>query len=662
MARRKRSEIDAEEQKKLASWCNQKFKDAMIAKQQTTEEWFTYLNAYNNSLYTDKKVPDYRSNYCNNLIYSTIESMRPIMFDGNPKFECMPVTRESLEYSKDIDTALDYEWHRTKMRSLLISNSIYTFVLGSSVIMLPYQYSDNDEFDGNVCPIPINPFNLYPDPLATSVEDAEYIIYATYEHENKLKKRYPEFADKIEGGDIKYEELVNSRNENAKINNQILLLEVWCRDYTTIDCEEVDEHGQKIKRREFKYPKGRVIVCAPDLELVFEDKENPYDTGRFPFFVFKNTNVPFKFWGEGEVKYLLSPQQAVNDLSNQVIDNAKHTANMQWIIDKNAGIPKGELTNRPGLIIRKNPGAEVRRDAPPAMPMYVSEMITRNEQAIEVISGVHDITRGQTPTGIESASAIQALQEAANQRIRLKVTLLEETLSEIGAEWLSRMKQFWKTNRVIPVEMPKTASLPTGQLQGFEVNMQQSMMQPSEKTYDFVEISKDKQLAQNYKVKVVGAGSMQMNKASMLDLMIRLAQTMGEDGMPMVTRECVLDYLPNVNKQIIMDYFAKLKEEQMQREQAQMLNNEAVAQLQQLTEIVSGLQQRAEKEDQDAYEQNIMEQGYTQGMAYAQMIKQQQDEMGELPPELLQELAQMSDEELQQIIAENPELLDKLSQ
>ena len=57
-----------------------------------------------------------------------------------------------------------------------------------------------------------------------------------------------------------------------------------------------------------------------------------------------------------------------------------------------------------------------------------------------------------------------------------------------------------------------------------------------------------------------------------------------------------------------------------------------------------------------------MEQGYTQGMAYAQMIKQQQDETGDLPPELLQALAQMSDEELQQIIAENPELLDKLSQ
>ena len=661
MAKKKQSQIDFEEQKKLSSWCYQKFKDAMLAKQQTTEDWFKYLNAYNNDLYTNNNVPDYKSNYCNNLIYSTIESMRPIVFDGNPKFECVPATAEALQYSKDIDTALDYEWYRTKMREKLISNSIYTFVLGTSIIMLPYLYSDNDEFDGNVCPIVVNPFNLYPDPLATSVEDAEYIIYATYEHENKLKKRYPEYADKIDGGDIKFEELVNSRNENAKITNQILLLEVWCRDYTTIEYEEVDKNGEKTKKKKFKYPKGRVIICAPELELVFEDKENPYESGRFPFFIFKNTNVPFQFWGEGEVKYLLSPQQAINDLSNQVIDNAKHTANMQWIIDKNAGIPKGELTNRPGLIIRKNPGAEVRRDSPPSMPMYVSEMITRNEQAIEVISGVHDITRGQTPTGIESASAIQALQEAANQRIRLKITLLEETLADMGNEWLSRMKQFWKTNRIIPAEKPKTASMPVGERNMFEMQMADGI-EDTENTYDFVEIAKDKHLAQKYRVKVIGANSIQINKASMLDLMIRLAQTPAEDGMPMVTRECVLDYLPNVNKNIIMQYFSKLKEEQMQREQTQMLNNQAMAQLQEVTAVVQELQAKAQEEEQEEYEQQIKEQGYTEGIAYAQAIMQQQEQEGELPPELLQELAAMSDEELQVIISRYPELLDKLGQ
>ena len=38
MAKKKQSQIDFEEQKKLSSWCYQKFKDAMITKQQTTED------------------------------------------------------------------------------------------------------------------------------------------------------------------------------------------------------------------------------------------------------------------------------------------------------------------------------------------------------------------------------------------------------------------------------------------------------------------------------------------------------------------------------------------------------------------------------------------------------------------------------------------------
>ena len=231
----------------------------------------------------------------------------------------------------------------------------------------------------------------------------------------------------------------------------------------------------------------------------------------------------------------------------------------------------------------------------------------------------------------------------------------------MGNEWLSRMKQFWKSNRVIPVEKPKTASMPVGERNMFEMQMSGNI-EDTENTYDFVEISKDKQLAQKYRVKVIGANSIQINKASMLDLMIRLAQTTAEDGMPMVTRECVLDYLPNVNKNIIMQYFSKLKEEQMEKEQAQMLNNQAMAQLQEVTQIVQQLQAKAQEEEQKQYEQGIKEQGYVEGIAYSQVMQQQMEQEGDLPPELLQELADMSDSELQQIISQYPELLDKISQ
>lgn len=648
-----------EKEKILASTVYQKFKDAMLAKAPYTERWLQYLNAWNNSLYENQHMPSYKTNHVSNFIYSTIESMRPVLFDQNPQFEAIPVTEDGMQYANDINTILDWEWHRTNMQSIQLANSIYTFALGTSIVMLTYEYKNKSksEVDGNVTPIKVSPFNLYPDPLATSVEDAEYIIYANYMHENILKSKYPSKANFIFGSDVNYSELVNERNVNSRINNQVLVLEMWCRDYTTIE-----EDGNK----KMKYPNGRVIIAAPELGLILEDKENPYETGRFPFFIFKDIDVPFQFWGEGEVKWLLSPQQQINDLCNQVIDNAKHTANMQWVIDKNAGIPKGELTNRPGLIVRKNPGSEVRRDSPPSMPMYVQQMIETLKNDIEVVSGVHDVTRGQTPSGIQSASAIIALQEAAQIRIRLKVKLHENALGVLGTEWYERIKQFWKFNRVIPKKVDETSKLPDMQLNGVEMQPIPSDMGTTS-PYQMINVDKDRQLNHDYIIKVTGSSAMQTSRASMLDQMIRLMQTPAEDGMPCVPREAVLDYLPDVNKQVVMNYFQKLKEERMAQEQQQGVNNEAMQQIQQLAQqiqqlgqAVGEIQTRYQNEDDENARNEIMSQGYQQGFDEAQMMQTQMNKSGQLPPELLQEIAEMDDESLALLLQKNPEIADMI--
>lgn len=670
------SNMNEEQEKKLASWIYTKFKDAVSAKEDITAEWMEYMNAWNNSLYDNQGGADYKSNHVSNLIFSTIESMRPIMFDGNPNFEAVPLTKEALPYCRDVNNIFDYEWRRTGMRKKLMANSIYTLCLGTSIIMLPYTY-DGDNPEGDVTPIEVNPFNLYPDPLATSVDDAEYLMYATYVHENKLKQRYPDRAEAIEGGKITYEELITSQSDSSSVDNQVLLIECWCRDYTSMEDVE-DEDGNT--SQQLKYPLGRVIISAPELNLVFEDKENPYESGRFPFFIFKDIDVPFQFWGEGEIKWLLSPQKAINDLSNQIIDNAKATANMQWIIDKNSGIPKGQLTNRPGLVVRKNPGSEVRRDSPPSMPMYVSEMISRLEHNIEVISGVHDATIGRNPGRVESGTAIIALQEAAQTRIRMKVSLLEETLGELGTEWLNRIKQFWKTNRLIPVQKTETEQIQPYSLVGNEMqqvgaqdpmmmqnpsmlgtsmSMQQGVTQP----YDFISVNQNEQLAQAYRIQVHGGKGFALNRSSMLETMLSLISTPAEDGMPVVPREAVLDYLPDVNKQVILDYFGKLKAERMALEQQQQGTNEMMNQIQMMNEQLSGttrqvdsLSQRAQQEDDARARDEIMTQGYQQGLNASKAMNTVLDKSGQMPQDLINQLSSLSDNELAMVLQENPDL------
>lgn len=173
----------------------------MLAKESYTDRWLQYLNAWDNSLYEDTYAPSYKTNHVSNFVYSSIESMRPILFDNNPRFEAIPVTPEAMEYTQDINTIIDWEWHRTNMQEILLANSIYTFTLGTSIIMLPYLYKNDvgSSTDGDVTPIAVSPFNLYPDPLATCVEDCEYLIYANYIHVNKLKQKYPEKADSFMG-------------------------------------------------------------------------------------------------------------------------------------------------------------------------------------------------------------------------------------------------------------------------------------------------------------------------------------------------------------------------------------------------------------------------------------------------------------------------------
>lgn len=660
MSRKSKEEKKKERARKISSIIDKRFKDAVVAKAPYTERWMTYLAAWDGTLYEHQNVPSYRTQHVSNFIYSSIESMRPILFDNNPRFEAIPVTTEAMDYSNDVTTMLDYEWERTNMQEILLANSVYTFALGTSIIFLPYTYADKKEngIDGDVEPIPVSPFNIYPDPLATSVEDAEYIIYAQYIHEAKLKQKYPEYKEDIHGSHINHSELVNDRDRNSNKDDQVLVLEMWCRDYSV--SEEVDENGEAIEKR--KYPNGRVIICAPELELVFEDKQNPYKTGRFPFFLFKDIDVPFQFWGEGEVKWLLSPQRQANDLYNQIIDNAKSTANMQWIIDKNAGIAKGELTNRPGLIIRKNPGTEVRRDTPPAMPMYVQQMIDVLKNDIEVISGIHDVTRGQTPSGVQSAAAIVALQEAAQTRIRLKEQLHENALGVIGTEWVERIRQFWKFNRLVPKKTDASSKLETAQLNGIE--MQMNVTDEEMNHYELIDIDPDIQLKHTYRIMVIGTSALQHSKASMLDQLTRLAQTPAEDGMPLIPREAILDYLPGINKRMVLQYFQKLKQEALQREQQQGMGNEAMQQLQmiaqqlqQLMQQVQGLQQRADQQDQQMRDDQIKISGYQQGLSDNAGMQLGAQMQGQIPGQLYDEMAMMDDESLSVMLQSHPELL-----
>ena len=653
-----------DEQRLVSEW-NFKFKNAMIHKADYTKRWQTYFDAYNGDYFKDKNLPDYRSNMVSNYIFSVIETVRPFMLDNDPKFQAMPRQPEGMGFSNDLQEALMYEWDRENMNEKLYRELINTLVIGNAIFFIPYNHHKK-----NVEAIPVNPFNIFPDPLATSVDDAEYIIYASYKNVEVLKRMFPDKADRLTGSSINYSELVYSNDKNARVDNQVLVLEVWTRDYENI--EENDEGKRESKQ---VYPRGRVLTICPELGVVLSDKPNPYKDGKFPFVLIKDYDIPGKFWGEGEVAQLLSPQKHMNDLNNAIIDNAKATANMPWIVDKNAGIKQGSITARPGLIIRKNPNTEVRRESPPSMPMYVINAVETYKKDIEMISGVHNTLRGENTSGVYTAQGLLALQEAGQVRIRLKVKLLEVALAEIAELWVSRMKQFWKEDKWLRITK-------------------------SDGSYDLKKFT-TQILEYDYDIKITAGSTMPVNRGAMLDLMIRLAQTQMPDGQPLVDREAVVEYLPEEIKapllrrmrenqsslagiqQAIQELGQGLQEVSQSLEQFaaenQKVDNEQFSLIEELMTAVEKLNnqilQLTDKHDKMVEEEKekerikqIQDEFYNKGYADAEKIYTQAnqeidtdvEEFGELPDEILMGLENMSDDELAELVEKYPNILDMI--
>lgn len=644
-----------EKERKLVEWVYSKFKQAYVAKAPLMDKWKEYMSAYKGTYFQNKNLPDYKSNEISNHVFSTIETIRPIMTDNNPKFLAVPSTPQGMEFSADVQTALDYEWDREKMSLKLPAQLIPMLVYGNAVWFVQWDGKDGEY--GNISIKPVDPFNIFPDPLAESIDNSEFLVYATYRNANQIKQQFPEKASAIEGSRITMSELVAERDNNdTQDANQVLILEMWCRDWVTMD-ETVE--GKK----QLKYPKGRVITCLPELGILLSDKKNPYKDGKFPFVLMKNYDIPFEFWGVGEIEQIMSPQHYVNELTNQIIDNAKNTANMQWIIDKNSGIGQGKLTNRPGLVIRKTPGSEVRRDTPPAMPNYVREQIEVLKKDIQDISGVFDSLKGEQQGSVTAASAILALQEASQARIRLKIKLMEASLSELAQIVYSRMQQFWKLDRWVRVT--DVEGNPSFREIGAQV------------------------LSNDYDLKVMAGSTMPVNRNAMLDLMIRLAQTNGEDGLPLVDRKAVLEFLPTGDKKAITDRFAELQAQQQQAQQEQ-LQQEQQMQMQQaqqqkgeldqsVTEQVMSMLQQVvqasdltskqvdelimdkEQRDKKEYESQIEEKGYKRGLKDGKA--QSKEEKEEVTPN--EETSDVNEEEKkmleEQLLSENAQMEEALN-
>lgn len=287
---------------------------------------------------------------------------------------------------------------------------------------------------GDVCVEVISPFELFPDPLATSMEDLEWMIEEKVRSVNYLKQRYPtdseggqftptEDAD-VRGG-VAESQLLGVVLDGNSTYKGVKLYEYWCKPNV-------------------EHPRGKRCVWANDTLLV---EEEPFDP--MPYVRFSSVQVPGRFWSQGITTFLRDPQEQLNKLRTQIVENAKRLGNPALMASRQA---KVEYEGIPGERISFDstvPDAVPQYLQPPTIPDYVENEIDRILQSINEISGIHEVSKAQVPTGVTAASAINLLQEQDDTRLGPQVQSMERALEKAGTKILKLRAQFNTDQRTI---------------------------------------------------------------------------------------------------------------------------------------------------------------------------------------------------------------------
>ena len=463
----------SDEERKLVKRVNELLEEAKACRAKFDEKWADYYKVFRGKQWKEKR-PSYRHSEVINMVFQTIQSTVPILTDAKPKFEYIANEPSDYQFADIVNQVSEWDWARNNWMIGLTEVIYDAHIFGTGLSQL-YFDPKGDNGLGAIVYESTDPFYNFPDPNATDCnKKACHYIYAEPVDLAVIKTKYPEKGkyvksdvqtinnvDRSQPKDIRYkspsENVVYSDYEQPQAvgqRKQALVVSLFIKDkdeYEEQEQRSVDETGaeQVSYVQKMKYPKGRLIRIAGN--VVLEDIENYMDSGEFPFQRLVNYINPRQFWGISEIEQLESPQRIFNRLLSFALDVAMLMGNPIWVVDTNSGIDTDNLINRPGLIVEKNPGSEVRREMGVQLQPFVMELIGRMKVWFDEIAGSNDITRGIRPEGVNAALAIQELQQAAQTRLRLKSRNIDGYLQDLGRHYLTLITEFYSIPRIVRI-------------------------------------------------------------------------------------------------------------------------------------------------------------------------------------------------------------------
>ena len=257
----------------------------------------------------------------------------------------------------------------------------------------------------------------------------------------------------------------SGRNLDPSMANKGLVIEVWVRDIATRKTEDgavvsVYPGGVRLVKLAKSSTVGSYFVLFdgpnPNVNwaLTSEQVGKTFMANRFPFYVARSYMDTECFWGYSQAETTGDIAQAIDELWRMVVKYLKLALLPPVIIPKDTGIDKSQFAYIERLVLQPNSyqsAAGIRFLEMPVPPAWLFQAIDILVRFFDRASQIEDVDRGDAPSGVIAASAIQMLQERAAVLMRAKIRAVDSIIRNRGRAFISMLQNFHAEEEIVNV-------------------------------------------------------------------------------------------------------------------------------------------------------------------------------------------------------------------
>jgi len=372
--------------------------------------------------------------------------------DGQKEPQISPAEMAAANMEKMIHDQLDESSAVSVLRNVLFESAL----LGTGILKGPFSYEESthnwvknpetgkNEYFPKTKLVPkiesVSCWDFYPDPDATKIEDAEYVIQRhvyTRAQVRDLMNR-PFFRKEAIKNSLSmgasyesrgYESSLQDRESTDELNkNRYEILEFW----GTLDTELAKEAGLELDEEinELDEIQVNVWVCNGEvIRLVL----NPFTPTRLPYLICPYEINPYQFFGVGIPENMDDSQTIMNGHARMAIDNLALAGNLVFDIDETLLVPGQDMKVFPGKIFRRQsgmPGQAIHGVKFPNTSQENLMMFDKFRQLADEATGIPSYSHGTTgvQTTTRTAAGMSMLMGAAALSIKTVIKNVDDFL------------------------------------------------------------------------------------------------------------------------------------------------------------------------------------------------------------------------------------------